>query len=361
MLRTSEWVSLGHADKIADYISCYILDRYLEKDPFVRFALEVQIKNSHVSLGGEITSKHVFEPETISAFVREAVSEIGYTKQYQRKWGKDNAICADELEVSQYIGLQSADIAQGVNNNGWGDQGIFHGMAVNTPETDYMPKDWFIAKQIGQRLYDNRTCGGLDIKTQVTMMDDAIEEIVIAIPQMQRHSQQDIKNVVSNILGKNGYRNLHINGTGRYVTHGPVGDCGTTGRKLAVDFYGGNCKIGGGNPWGKDATKADLTLNMLARFCALEYSEALCSDSKETELASYTILTILPPVRTEKPKQRPPSSSTEPKSSAPTPTQSALATKNSQRMMNAPYSTPIFITPTTDRKTKDGAFAVSTA
>ena len=271
MLRTSEWVSLGHPDKIADYISCYILDRYLEKDPFVRFALEVQIKNSHVSLGGEITSKHVFEPETISAFVREAVSEIGYTKQYQRKWGKDNAICADELEVSQYIGLQSADIAQGVNNNGWGDQGIFHGMAVNTPETDYMPKDWFIAKQIGQRLYDNRTCGGLDIKTQVTMMDDAIEEIVIAIPQMQRHSQQDIKNVVSNILGKNGYRNLHINGTGRYVTHGPVGDCGTTGRKLAVDFYGGNCKIGGGNPWGKDATKADLTLNMLARFCALEY------------------------------------------------------------------------------------------
>ena len=271
MFKTSEWVSLGHPDKIADYISCYILDRYLEKDPFVRYALEVQIKDNFVTLGGEITSSHTFDALAISNFVREAVSEIGYTRKYQQKWGKENTICADDIEVTQHIGKQSPDISCGVDNNGWGDQGIFWGMAVNSPETDYMPKDWYIAKKIGQLLYDDRTCGGLDIKTQVSMNNDVIEEIVIAVPQLPRHTKKNVENVVSCVCGRNGYRNLFINGTGKYIKHGPVGDCGTTGRKLAVDFYGGNCKIGGGSPWTKDGSKADLTLNMLARFCALEH------------------------------------------------------------------------------------------
>lgn len=270
MRKTSEYVSLGHPDKVADFISCYILDRYLEKDPLVRYALEVQIKDNHVCLGGEITSTADINPLDITKYAMDAVNEIGYTKEYQKRWGKDNTICGDDLIVTQHIGRQSPDIAQGVDADGWGDQGIFHGMAVNTPETDYMPADFYLAKKIGQHLYDIRYAG-LDIKTQVTMLDGKPEEIVVAIPMLHKHSVQDIANAVKFCCGGNTDYKLIVNGTGRFVRHGSVGDCGTTGRKLAVDFYGGNCVIGGGSPWTKDGTKADLSLNLLARARAVSY------------------------------------------------------------------------------------------
>ena len=245
MYRTSEYVSTGHPDKVADYLSCFILDRFLEKDPMTRYALEVMIKDNHVTLGGEITSTAQYSPEDIAAFVRIAVNQVGYTKAYQRIWGKENTICGDDIEVTQHIGRQSPDIAQGVNGGGHGDQGIFWGMATNTPETDYMPKDWWLARKIGKHLYDTRYAG-LDIKTQVTMKDDRIEEIVVAIPMNHRHFDSDIGNAVAFCCDGGREYKLHINGTGKFVNHGPVGDCGITGRKLAVDFYGGNCKIGGG-------------------------------------------------------------------------------------------------------------------
>lgn len=270
MRKTSEWVSLGHPDKVADYISCYLLDRYLERDKNTRFAVEVQIKDEFVSLGGEITSKANYSVEDIGIFVNEAVNQIGYTPEYQKLWGKENTICGDELVVIQHIGQQSPDIAQGVDADGWGDQGIFHGMAVNSPETDYMPADWYLAKKIGQHLY-NIKYAGLDIKTQVTMCDGKPEEIVVAIPMLAKHSTQDIANAVQFCCGGNKDYKLIVNGTGRFVKHGSIGDCGTTGRKLAVDFYGGNCVIGGGSPWTKDGTKADLSLNLLARARAVSY------------------------------------------------------------------------------------------
>ena len=121
MYKTSEWVSLGHPDKMADFISCYLLDRYLEQDPMTRYALEVMIKDNIVTLGGEITSKAQYSPEDIAAFVRIAVNQVGYTKAYQRFWGKENTICGDDIEVMQHIGRQSPDIAQGVDKLGWGD------------------------------------------------------------------------------------------------------------------------------------------------------------------------------------------------------------------------------------------------
>ena len=270
MRKTSEWVSVGHPDKVADFISCYILDRFLEQDPLVRYALEVQIKDECVSLGGEITSSAHINACDITRFAMDAVDKIGYTKEYQKRWGKENTICGDDLVVTQNIGKQSPDIAQGVDADGWGDQGIFHGMAVNTPETDYMPADWYLAKKIGQHLYDIRYAG-LDIKTQVTMLDGKPEEIVVAIPMLPKHNKQDIANAVQFCCGGSKDYNLIVNGTGRFVKHGSVGDCGTTGRKLAVDFYGGNCVIGGGSPWTKDGTKADLSLNLLARARAVSY------------------------------------------------------------------------------------------
>jgi S-adenosylmethionine synthetase len=113
-------------------------------------------------------------------------------------------------------------------------------------------------------LYATRYAG-IDIKTQVTLKDDRIDEIVVAIPMNHRHFDADIANAVAFCCDGSREYKLHINGTGKFVKHGPVGDCGITGRKLAVDFYGGNCKIGGGSPWTKDGTKADLSLNLLAR------------------------------------------------------------------------------------------------
>jgi len=297
MIQTSEWVSCGHPDKMADFISCYILDRYLTVDPMTRFALEVQIKDQHVTLGGEITSKAEFSPDEITAFVRTAVELIGYTQAYQKKFGIENTICGSELLVTQHISQQSPDIAQGVNNGGWGDQGIFFGMAVNSPETDFMPKDWYLARKIGKHLYDIRYAG-IDIKTQVTLVNGEVDEIVVAIPMTEKHFDADVKNAVTFCLGGAQPKKLYINGTGRYVKHGPVGDCGTTGRKLAVDFYGGNCKIGGGSPWTKDGTKADLCLNILARAKAMAYlaSHPECNivySALSCRIGSPEVLTVL--------------------------------------------------------------------
>ncbi len=270
MLKTSEWVSPGHPDKVADFISCYLLDRHLEIDPETRFAVEVQIKDRFVTLGGEVTGKAEFSKEQIAAFVREAVNKVGYTASYQKLWGAENTICGDELEVTQHISKQSPDIAQGVDNSGHGDQGIFFGMAVNSPETDFMPQDWYLARKIGKHLYDNKIAG-LDIKTQVTMRDGKPEHIVVALPMGERHYDYDVANAVKFCCGGNSDYRLTINGTRRFVKHGPIADCGTTGRKLAVDLYGGNCRIGGGSPWTKDGTKADLSLNLLARARAVNY------------------------------------------------------------------------------------------
>lgn len=272
MYKTSEWVSTGHPDKLADFISSFILDRYIERDPHTRFALEVQIKDNFVTLGGEITSMADFSPEDIAAFVKTAVNQVGYTSAYQKRFGRENTICGDDLIVTQHIGQQSPDIAQGVDADGWGDQCIAWGMAVNSPETQYMPKDWWLARKIGKHLYDSHYAG-IDIKTLVTLRDDKIDEIVVAIPMTEKHYDYDIANMVQFCCdGSRDYK-LIVNGTGRYLKHGPVGDCGTTGRKLAVDFYGGNCRIGGGSPWTKDGTKADLSLNLLARAKALSYIE----------------------------------------------------------------------------------------
>lgn len=269
MKKTSEWVSCGHPDKTADYISSYILDRLLEKDPLTRYALEVQIKDNYVTLGGEITTKADITSEDIEKFVKAAVNDIGYTKQYQQIFKAENCICGDDVIVTQHIGKQSPDIAQGVDASGWGDQGIFWGMAVNSPETNYMPKDWWLARKIGKCLYDSRYAG-IDIKTQVTLDNGEPEEIVVAIPMTEKHFNHNVENMVKCCCGEGKY-DIYINGTGKYVKHGSIGDCGTTGRKLAVDFYGGNCKIGGGSPWTKDGTKADLSLNLLARDISLSY------------------------------------------------------------------------------------------
>lgn len=283
-MRTSEWVSPGHPDKIADNISEYILDKYLEKDPNVRYALEVMIKNNNVFLGGEVTSSYQYSVADIEHFVKDAIRKIGYNADYYAKWG-DYAININDLKTHICIHTQSPDISQGVDNNGWGDQGIFHGYAENNENTDYMPLDHHLAKELGMMLYNNvkeNNVGGLDIKTQITLNDDdKIEQVIVAIPVLDDLEMEEIKTMVEfwvEVTHNSQCKNIIINGTGTYQYHSSIGDCGVTGRKLVVDFYGGNSKIGGGSPWTKDGSKADLTLNLYVRDLAKQYIKDECED-----------------------------------------------------------------------------------
>lgn len=268
MIRFSEYVSLGHPDKVADYISQYLLDRYIEHDPQTRYAVEVQIKGHQVTLGGEVSSKHHFSSQDIAGFVRDAVNEIGYTREYQQRWGAENAICGDMLNVSTLISQQSPDIAQGLD--GWGDQGIFFGYCAFDRSTCGMPYEHTIAKRICKHLFDSGV-GGLDIKAQVITDDGEIKKLIVAIPLQDEADEKFVRDYLCGIAKRD--CEIIINGTGRYVQHSPIADCGTTGRKLAVDFYGGSCRIGGGSPWTKDGSKADLTLNLVARKLARQFAE----------------------------------------------------------------------------------------
>jgi len=268
MLQTSEWVSLGHPDKVADYISSYLLDRHLEVDPDTRFAVEVQIKSEYVTLGGEITTKAEFADHEIAELVRAAVREVGYTRAYQERWGLENTICADDLVVAAHVTRQSPDIAQGVDRDGWGDQGIFWGMATDDPMTNQMPADHYLARYIGDSLVRSGL-GGIDVKTQVAMDGGRVRSVFAAVPQREEDDGSRLRAYLASLVPEGA--EIVLNGTGRYVVHGPIGDCGTTGRKLAVDFYGGNCRLGGGSPWTKDGSKADVALNLYARHRALRY------------------------------------------------------------------------------------------
>ena len=273
MINASEYVSLGHPDKVADYISEYILDRLLEQDPNTRYALEVQIKDNHVTLGGEITT--AAKEQYYDHWVKEALAEIGYTQEYCNKWGAENTIDPSQLVVDAHISAQSPDIAQGVNNNGWGDQGIFWGLA--THDVSGLPDDYRLAKNLGDYLYRKAKDGapwGLDIKTQLVVSEDAGVDTVIVAAPCKPEDYKELVETVHELVEPCNARQVIINGTGAYVKHASIGDCGTTGRKLVVDFYGGNCPIGGGSPWTKDGTKADLALNLYARYVATETLKA---------------------------------------------------------------------------------------
>ena len=266
-IQSSEYCTVGHPDRTCDYIASYLLDKYLEQDPLSRVALEVQLKDQYCTVSGEVTSRADIGEETIANLCREAMNKIGYTAEYQAKYGKENVVYGDELEVATHISRQSWDIAQGVDRDAPGDQGIFWGLAVDEPLMGHLPKDYHLARKLGQDIAGK--FGGLDVKTLVTVGDCKPVECFVAIPLAPSESESDVEATAKMLLGDD--CKVIVNGTGRYVTHGSVGDCGTTGRKLVVDFYGGNSRIGGGSPWGKDPTKADVTLNVYARWKALVF------------------------------------------------------------------------------------------
>ncbi len=265
MIKTAEYVSLGHPDKIADYITSYILDRFIEQDAVSRYAVEVMIKDNTVVLGGEICSKVQNAP--FAEYVKAALREIGYDEDYAEIWG-NKAVDVRKLEVINLVGCQSCEIARGVDSGGWGDQGVFVGYACQGK--DNIPQELFLARKLNRALYEKARISrnlGLDIKTQITLDDSGkILTAVAAVPMLK---PEDLQGFMIDVLGAEPAQ-IIINGAGNYTTHSSIADCGMTGRKLAADFYSTACAVGGGSPWSKDATKADLTLNLYARRLAVE-------------------------------------------------------------------------------------------
>lgn len=268
MQKTAEAVSLGHPDKTADYISSYILDRMIEQDPAVKYAVEVMVKDHKVILGGEISG--TVDLSNIADYINSALREIGYDEAYAKRWG-NYALDINQIEVLNFIGVQSPEINQGVVQDGWGDQGVFVGYACQGD--GLINRELYLARKLNNALYEKAKASenlGLDIKTQITLNAlGCVETAIVAVPMLQ---DENLKEFVVETLGQQP-SSIIINGTGAYKYHSAVADCGVTGRKLACDFYSTACPIGGGSPWTKDASKADLTLNLYSRKLAVQHLE----------------------------------------------------------------------------------------
>ena len=292
-LFTSESVTEGHPDKIADQISDAILDACLEQDPYSRVACETLTATGLVVIAGEITTRAYVDFQTL---VRGVVAAIGYDNAL---YGFDSNTCA----VISSINKQSGDIAMGVDTGGAGDQGMMFGYASNETE-ELMPTPIALAHKLTRRLTEVRKNGKLpylrpDGKSQVTVEYDAnhkpkrIDAVVISTQHAENIATDDLradilKHVIqavlpAHLLDEN--TKYHINPTGRFVIGGPMGDTGLTGRKIIVDTYGGMGRHGGGAFSGKDPTKVDRSAAYMARYIAKNIVAAGLADRCEVQLA----------------------------------------------------------------------------
>ncbi|MBI4690478.1 MAG: methionine adenosyltransferase [Nitrospirae bacterium] len=290
---TSESVTEGHPDKIADQISDAILDSIISKEPTSRVACETIVTTGLAFVAGEITTSCYVE---IPSIVRETIKEIGYTRA---KYGFDYETCA----VITSIHEQSSDIAMGVDVGGAGDQGLMFGFACNeTPEL--MPMPIMLAHKLAMRLTEvrkNDVLGYLrpDGKTQVTIeykngTPHRIDSIVISSQHspditLKELKEDIIEKVIKPIVPKKilNEENIkyHINPTGRFVVGGPMGDTGLTGRKIIVDSYGGVGSHGGGCFSGKDPTKVDRSGAYMSRYIAKNIVASGIADRVEVQIA----------------------------------------------------------------------------
>ena len=299
-LFTSESVSEGHPDKMADQISDAVLDFILSHDRQARVAVETLVKTGMVVVAGEVTTSTYADLEEI---VRDVVTDIGYTSS---DIGFDGASCA----VLNAIGKQSHDIAMGVDEGedkeqGAGDQGLMFGYASNeTPVL--MPAPIYYAHRLMERQAELRRSGALpwmrpDAKSQVTLRYEegkpvAADAVVISTQHDPDVSQEAIHSAVMEQLilpvlpGEwlHGDTRYHINPTGRFEIGGPLGDCGLTGRKIIVDTYGGMARHGGGAFSGKDPSKVDRSAAYAARYVAKNIVAAGLADRCEIQV-SYAI------------------------------------------------------------------------
>ena len=291
-LFTSESVTEGHPDKIADAISDAVLDAALAEDPKARVACETLVTTGLVVIAGEITTEARID---YSRVARDTIREIGYTRA---KYGFD----CDTCSVLSALDRQSPDIAMGVDTGGAGDQGLMFGYACNeTPEL--MPLPIQLAHMLSRRLSEVRKSEQLpylrpDGKSQVTIeyrdgRPFRVEAVVISSQHDQNVSNEMLRSEIQehvirhtvspDLLDEN--TKYHINPTGRFVTGGPQGDAGLTGRKIIVDTYGGYAPHGGGAFSGKDPTKVDRSAAYMARYVAKNIVAAGLADRCMVQLA----------------------------------------------------------------------------
>jgi len=291
-LFTSESVTEGHPDKICDQISDAVLDAVLAQDPMGRVACEAVAKDQDVYVVGEVTTGAKLD---IDPLVRETIRAIGYTQP-------DAGFTADSCRVIPNLTRQSADIALGVDTGGAGDQGLMFGYACDETE-ELMPFPIMMAHKLCRRLAQARHQGMLDFlrpdgKSQVTVEYERGKPVrVEAVVVSTQHSDKVdigrvregvleciIKPVIpAHMLDRN--TKFHINPTGRFVTGGPVGDSGLTGRKIIVDTYGGMARHGGGSFSGKDPTKVDRSATYMVRYIAKNLVAAGLANRAEVQLA----------------------------------------------------------------------------
>lgn len=300
---TSESVTEGHPDKIADQISDAVLDALLAEDPQSRVACETLVTTGQIHVAGEITTKAYVD---IAKIARQTVVDIGYDRA---KYGFDGNSCGVLISVDE----QSSDIALGVDNSletkggaaqelGAGDQGMMFGYATNETDT-YMPMPIYLADQLALQLTKVRKTGVLpylrpDGKTQVTVEYEndkpvRVETVVVSsqhVPEIthEQITQDIIREVVKKIIPAkmlDDKTKYYINPTGRFVIGGPAGDCGLTGRKIIVDTYGGMARHGGGAFSGKDPSKVDRSAAYAARHVAKNVVAAGLADKCEIQLA----------------------------------------------------------------------------
>ena len=292
-LFTSESVTEGHPDKIADQISDAILDACIAEDPYSRVACETLTATGLVVIAGEITTKTYVDFQKI---VRGVVQSIGYDNAL---YGFDSNTCA----VISSINKQSGDIAMGVDTGGAGDQGMMFGYATNEND-NYMPTAIDLANKLTLRLTEVRKNGMLpylrpDGKSQVTVEYGAdhkprrVDAVVISTQHAESVDNETLRaDIIKQVIQAAVPANLldadtkyHINPTGRFVIGGPMGDTGLTGRKIIVDSYGGMGRHGGGAFSGKDPTKVDRSACYMARYIAKNIVAAGLADRCEVQLA----------------------------------------------------------------------------
>ncbi len=291
-LFTSESVTEGHPDKIADQISDGVLDAVMKEDPAGRVACETLVTTGLVVVAGEITTKAHLEYTEIA---RDVIRDVGYTRA---KFGFDADTCA----VVSTIKRQSPDIAMGVDTGGAGDQGLMFGYACDETE-ELMPMAIMLAHRLTRRLSDVRRSGVVgflrpDGKSQVTVQyvdgrPVRVDCVVVSTQHSDNVSNQDLRDavlyeVIRPVIPQammDAQTKVLINPTGRFVIGGPMGDAGVTGRKIIVDTYGGYARHGGGALSGKDPTKVDRSACYMARYVAKNLVAAGVAKRAEVQLA----------------------------------------------------------------------------
>ncbi len=303
-----ESVSAGHPDKCADVIADSIVDALLRLDSNARVATEVFVVDKNVIIGGEVRLNAEIDKDFYIECAKDALAFIGYP---EKGFSEDETIYPDRLNYEVYVHAQSLEIAQGVEQEedfGAGDQGMMIGYATDERE-DFMPHAIMIARQMRDILYEHARAYpdlfGVDIKTEVVLdygtkenfdrgVFERIDTVVVAQSYSRHISQEQVRSQVKELLQKAFARYIDadtkfiINGTGSFITHGPIADSGLTGRKIAVDNYGAYAPIGGGAQSSKDYTKVDRSAHYAARWLAKHIVAAKLAKRAQVEI-SYVI------------------------------------------------------------------------